>query len=107
VSGVGKWGQRMEAWGGCRQEDGGRKMKAGLDFWLYVSHLGSVPPLRMSLGGVARPWFAQCGARYPTCWRGARCECSNTAPSFSNTIGSTSGTALSDTVGGAKRGVVM
>ena len=90
MSGVGKWGQRIGAW----EKETGKRMKAGkLDFWLYVSHLGSVPPLRMSLGGVAQPWFAHRGARYPTCWRGARCECSNTAPSFSNTIGSTSGTA--------------
>jgi hypothetical protein len=40
--------------GRMQAEDEGRKMKAGLDFWLYVSNLGSVPPLRMSRGGVAR-----------------------------------------------------
>ena len=47
MSGVGKWGQRIGAW----EKETGKRMKAGkLDFWLYVSKLGSVPPLRMSLG---------------------------------------------------------
>ena len=54
MSGVGKWGQRIGAW----EKETGKRMKAGkLDFWLYVSKLGSVPPLRMSLGGVAQPWL--------------------------------------------------
>ena len=76
-------------WSLGRQEDEGRK----IGLLALRKPLGQCPTLEDEPRGCGAALVAHRGARYPTCWRGARCECSNTAPSFSNTIGSTSGTA--------------